>query len=334
MVARSSPPILRHLVLGLLLAASALTLFASEAGAQPQVEPPLGCAPTGFTATAMGMVVKLEWNVTPLATEYHIYKAREDGGFRLRILEEGTSNSTIDTQVESNTTYRYYIVAVVAGSETRSCGVVEVVASPDACNPWLTVEVESGVNRLTWTFLPVAESYQLYRAEGDGPFRLLNAIHADYNNYSDHTVEFDTTYSYEVRYATDNVVRGACNTVTVTTPPPPCAPMLSVRARDGPRNDLTWTNLTTAAGYNVYRAEAGGNFTLISSLPVGALGYSDTRVEAGAAYRYQVRAVADGKIQEPCNTVEATAVPIFPSLVAAALAIAASTLGYVLLRRK
>jgi fibronectin type 3 domain-containing protein len=70
--------------------------------------------------------------------------------------------------------------------------------------------------------------------------------------------------------------------------------------------DLSWnapsSSADPVAGYNVYRSADGGSFTRMNSSPDDQVSYSDTAVQSGATYIYQVTSVdANGVESSPSN---------------------------------
>lgn len=113
----------------------------------------------------------------------------------------------------------------------------------------------------------------------------------------------------------------------------PC-PTVTATAQAGPANELTWTAVDGATGYNVYRAVGGGTFELIASVASDTTTLEDEDVEQGQTYRYQVTALVDGGETRPCNTAEVTAIPVFPTAFAAVSASVVGLLAYVAVRRR
>lgn len=85
------------------------------------------------------------------------------------------------------------------------------------------------------------------------------------------------------------------------------APALTAIAGDSQVN-LSWTNVDSAANYNVYRSTtAGGTYTKIATGVTGTT-YNDTSVTNGTTYYYVVTAV-DSSGTESANSNEASATP-------------------------
>jgi len=93
---------------------------------------------------------------------------------------------------------------------------------------------------------------------------------------------------------------------------------------------LTWRdNAISESGFLIERADNGGAFVQIGTAPAknntGGVTWSDTTIQPGNTYVYQVRAVAaDGTLTAYSNTAAATVPPLPPAL-ASVTAIAAPT---------
>jgi fibronectin type 3 domain-containing protein len=75
--------------------------------------------------------------------------------------------------------------------------------------------------------------------------------------------------------------------------------------------ELTWdapaSSSDPVAGYHVYRATSGGSYALLTSSLNTPTTYTDTSVQAGANYNYEVTSVdASGVESAPSNVYAAT----------------------------
>ena len=176
-------------------------------------------------------------------------------------------------------------------------------ASADVCAPTgFQADPLGSVVHLHWNDTLGATSYNIYRAEGDGPFALAIIMGAPANDTIDTQVESGLTYRYMATAVVGAVETPSCNTVQVTVGGE-CAPTLSV-AYFGDHNDLTWTFNRVADSYNVYRSIQGTHhFSLIANV-VNTNTYTDSAINPHLAYHYQVRAIVHGTVERPpCNTV-------------------------------
>jgi fibronectin type 3 domain-containing protein len=76
--------------------------------------------------------------------------------------------------------------------------------------------------------------------------------------------------------------------------------------------DLNWnapsSSADPVAGYNVYRStDAGKSFTKLNSSPDGQADYTDSAVQSGTTYMYEVKSVdASGVESDPSNQISLT----------------------------
>lgn len=123
-------------------------------------------------------------------------------------------------------------------------------------------------------------------------------------------------------------------TETLPPPPPDCPPtnLQGVANEDGSIL-VTW-DAVDADNLSLYRAEGGGDLVLIGTFGPEAGGYLDNETTAGTTYTYELRPVVEGFEFQDCEQIRVTAIPVFSSLLAFALAAGAGVLGYVGLRRR
>ena len=95
---------------------------------------------------------------------------------------------------------------------------------------------------------------------------------------------------------------------------------------------MSWDAFAGATAYNVYRAEGSGDLELVAT--VTGTTFQDEDVVAGTTYTYTVTAMVGGVETEACELVEITAIPVFPTLIAGALAGIAGIGSYAFLRRR
>jgi fibronectin type 3 domain-containing protein len=172
----------------------------------------------------------------------------------------------------------------------------------DGCAPTsFAADPLGGVVHLHWDDTAGAEGYNIYRAEGDGPFMLAILMQAPSNETIDTQVESGLTYRYMATAVVAGAETPACNVATVTVGGE-CAPTLTVDRFPG-HNELTWTFNRVADSYNVYRATGHSHhFKLIGNV-VNDNHYTDTDLSPRKEYRYQVRAIVHGDVERPaCNT--------------------------------
>ena len=173
-----------------------------------------------------------------------------------------------------------------AWSNPASLAVIPPLSPPSTPKPQ---NVARGVE-LTWT--GTGPRYRIFRADADGQPQPL--ADADGPRYLDETTSYGVRYRYRVlAIAADNqwsIVSEAAEITPIDTFAPAVPEGLS--AVSTPQAiELTWTRNTETdfRGYNIFRALENGTFEKLAPL-VEAPFYSDSKIEAGKKYRYQVSA--------------------------------------------
>ncbi|PKM47783.1 MAG: hypothetical protein CVV03_01820 [Firmicutes bacterium HGW-Firmicutes-8] len=168
----------------------------------------------------------------------------------------------------------------------------------------LTAEVagSSQIN-LTWTVVTGA-TYNVYRADsGEGDYTKINTTTVTTNSYSNTGLSPSTTYYYKVsavnatgESAASTAVNATTDAAAPGTPSIPSAPSgLAAAAAGSSQINLTWTAVTGATEYYVYRASsAGGTYTKINTTTVTSASYSNSGLSASTTYYYKVSAVSTG----------------------------------------
>jgi fibronectin type 3 domain-containing protein/DNA-binding beta-propeller fold protein YncE len=287
------------------------------AGAKPPPSPPAGfCAQGGLARR-----VRLEWDPPKEKDirEYRIHRSgSESGGYReIASVKPGWFNrhSHTDTGLDDDTAYYYTIEAVDADNLSSAISAPVKAVTKRAPSPPRDLAAEGGKARrvpLAWDRNPEADiaAYRVFVSEsGDGPFRQIAETAAPafvHAGLGDRTARF-----YRVRAVDrDGLLSGFSETVSAATRPLPSRPE-GLKAESGlPRSvRLAWTPNPEPdiARYTVRRLRRGA-FSDVGE--VRTPGYTDTGLEDGVTYRYEVRAVdAEGLVSPPSEQVEASTKP-------------------------
>ena len=189
-------------------------------------------------------------------------------------------------------------------SNPVSLSVIPPLAPPSTPKPQ---NVEKGVE-LTWT--GAGPHYRIFRAEAGGQPQPL--ADSDVPRYLDETTAYGTRYRYLIQAIAGENQWSVVSDGAEITPAdvfPPAVPE-GLSAAPTPQSiELAWTRNTDMdfRGYNVFRSDDNGPFAAIASL-IEAPTYSDSKIEAGKKYRYEVSAVdLTGNESARSAPVEATA---------------------------
>ncbi|HOD36683.1 MAG TPA: SBBP repeat-containing protein [Syntrophales bacterium] len=245
--------------------------------------------PTGVQATVAGPnQVDLIWQPSTGNGGRLTYQVYRDGS----VLGTTTETDYSDTEVTEGVTYCYQVSAVDAeGNESGKSSDV-LVNTGDASAPTVpanlgaTVLSSSQIN-LSWTASTDDVAVSGYRIYRDGS--LVGT--ATEVSYSDTGLSAATTYSYRVSAydaagnASAQTDAISVNTGDTTAPSVPAG--VSATAVSSMRIDLSWTASTDDVGVASYRIYRDGS--LLAT--VMGTSYSDTGLEAGTSYTYNVSAV-------------------------------------------
>lgn len=171
------------------------------------------------------------------------------------------------------------------------CSVGEARAA--APSPPTNVSATGGTTQvgLSWTAPSGATSYNVYRGTSSGGESSTAIKTGDTSTtYSDTTVTNGTKYYYEIKAVNSSGTSAASSEVNAT---PMAAPTLGATpAVTTSEVTLTWSSITGATAYNVYRAtSSGGEGTTPFASAVTGASYNDTSVSNGTEYFYKLAAV-------------------------------------------
>ena len=249
-----------------------------------------------------------------------------------------------DTTAEFATDYQYRVVAkntvgyglgfpaLTVQSVSAILDVAAVIPpNPPLAPSGLTATLVFGPQiQLQWTDNADNESsFVLERSDNGGAFTTIATFGATPGaggsvTTPDISVLPGHTYAYRVYAVNAASPSGFSNTATVIVPPSPAAPtnlVLTVQGAlppTGPRIRLVFRdnqngNAAIETGFQIFRSENGGAFTLLTTLgPRGGVGnvtYYDYNVAANVPYAYYVVTVNAGSASLPSNTATATMPP-------------------------
>lgn len=167
-----------------------------------------------------------------------------------------------------------------------------------------TASGSTGIN-LSWTAVSGATEYNIYRSATEtGDYAKINTSQVTGASYGDTGLSAATTYYYKVTAVNSSGESAASANASATTAAaavvltPPATPTnLQASAVNSSTIDLTWTAVSGATEYNIYRsATSDGVFAKINTSQVTGTSYSSTGLTASTTYYYKVSAVnADGE---------------------------------------
>lgn len=263
---------------------------------------PVPTSPASITATD-GQVnhITVTWEASENAVGYRLYKAATIDGSYTQVGSDTSSLTLVDT-VATGAVFYYKVSAYNNCGESvmsfaakgSALGVPPIPTGVGATDGALVNQID-----ITWSASAGATSYNVYRADTESGGYTMIKSGVTGTNYSD-SVATGACYYYKISAVNaagesgQSLSDGGC---AMDVPAIPA----DVKASDGSFKDkiqVSWTAVTGAISYNVYRADTEtGAYSLLGS--VSASPYDDTNAPLpevsgkGQTVYYKVSAVND-----------------------------------------
>ena len=240
----------------------------------------------------------VKWNAVDRAVKYQVYRAATRNG-TYKLLGTTTKTNYTDSTASAGYTYFYKVTAVDAGGVKGNFSAIHSAichcAKPTVTPDYLT---STGKPYIKWKAVNGAVKYQVYRAgTKTGTYKLLGTTTK--TNYTDSTASAGYTYYYKVKAVSK--VKSSANSAysTIVSAVCHCAkPVVKITTSSGDPK-LTWSAVTGASEYQVYRAtSSGGTYTKVATTT--AKTYTDKTAVSGKTYYYKVKAVS--KVKTSANS--------------------------------
>ena len=240
-----------------------------------------------LTSAASGQPV-ISWTKVNGAAQYEIYRSAD--GKKFSIIRRTAALAYTDTTAAAGNTY-YYVVRAINGSvKSAFCAAQSIQYAVTSLNaPTMTLtSATSGQPVVSWTRVNGAAQYEIYRSVDGKKFSIIRRTAA--LAYTDTTAAAGTTYYYQVRAINGSVKSAFCAAQSIQYAVASLnAPTMTLTSAASGQPVVSWTKVSGAAQYEVYRSTNGKNFSIIRR--TAALAYTDTTAAAGTTYYYQVRAI-------------------------------------------
>ncbi len=233
----------------------------------------------------LGTSIKVNWAETVGATEYRVYR-RAGGDKSWTYIGTTGETSYIDNNVESGKFYKYTVRATnVLGYSGFESGLL--VKCLQAAKVKSVVNAIDGLN-VAWEPVKGAVAYRVYRKIGNASkWQYMATLNK--TSYKDTRVATGYNFTYTIMPMGSGYY-GGYDSAGMTTIRLYAPQIKSIkRIEDG--FDVSWTRVTGATGYRLYRKVVGGSWVYVTTIDNGRIWYEDDRVESGKTYSYTVRAV-------------------------------------------
>ena len=248
---------------------------------------------TSMTTPVISDVTKLgeiKWGKVSSADKYIVYRATTENGAKTKIKE--ITNPSVTTYTDSTAadgaTYFYFVTAV------NNVSGVNITSEPKR----VTIDKVPGITTITsavsgdgqvsleWKPITKARQYRVQRSTGS-TWQTVATITS--TSYVDKGLVNGTTYSYRIVCNVNNVWKDPSEVVKVTPMGALDIPEIASITTDGTSVYISWSKITDATHYRVYRADSATG-TKIELKTVETTNCKDSKVTAGRTYYYFIAA--------------------------------------------
>lgn len=244
--------------------------------------------------------VRVSWSRVYPATGYEIYRSTtgKDGSFkRVMTIKKNNTLSWKDTGLTTGKKY-YYKVRAYYGSDVNY-RVRGTLSTPKSATPNLSKPVmKAAVNatgstiKVSWKKVSYANGYTVYRKTTSGSWKNVGSVKGN-KTFSFKDVPKVGVYLYSVKaYRTVNGKKvyslrsDAIQTRTLK------APTVTVKAVDDEfKQKVTWTKITGATEYQIWRKDGSGSWKLATTKKSSATRAFTASVPHGKVINWKVRAI-------------------------------------------
>ena len=226
--------------------------------------------------------VKVTWGTVKGADSYRVYRKTGTGSYEYI---GSTANTYFnDKDAGAGKICRYRIKAKNASGYSEYS---ESIAIKHIDEPTLkSIENSAYGILIKWDKVTGAEKYNVYRKVSGGEYEYIGATTNTY--YTDKTAESGTKYYYAIRGKIDDSVSSQSASLSKLYLD---NPTLKTPTSTTSGIKLSWSKITGAEGYIVYRKTDSGSYTKLKTLEgVAKVSYTDNSVQDSNTYTYKVKA--------------------------------------------
>ena len=227
---------------------------------------------------------KLSWNAVDGAKKYWIYRSTDGENFKYYDSTTKTSYTNVSAKV--GTRYYYKIKAVSGDQKSKFSNLVYIRCTTAA--PSVSISRVNGKPKLSWDKVTGAKKYWIYRSNDGKNYEYYTSTTK--TSYTNSKAASGTKYWYKVKAVAEvngkNVASAFSSAKSIITTI--SAPSVKIALSNG-KPKLSWSKVTGADKYYIYRSTDGKSFSYYSSTTKAS--YTNTSAEANKMYYYKVKAI-------------------------------------------
>lgn len=235
--------------------------------------------------------IVISWEGIEDARMYDIYRATSKNG-DYKLVKTSYFTQITDTSAGAGKTYYYKVRSACDNKDVTSAfsGVESAVCKLARAKVTVSNNESTGKITVSWGAVKKVRAYSVYRAaSADGEFKLVKTTSA--TSYTDTSSTAGKTYYYKVRALADSSAANAAYSKVESGTGKLVQPTIKLgEVSDAGTFKITWSAVTGARSYDLYRSTDMENWTLLQS----TTGRSHTtRIpEDGVTYYFRLQAVA------------------------------------------
>ena len=230
----------------------------------------------------------ISWTKVSGAAQYEIFRSTD--GSKFSIIRRTAALSYTDTSAAAGTTYYYQVRAINGDVKSAFCAAQSIqYAIGSLTAPTMTLTSAAGGQPvISWSKVNGAAQYEIFRSTNGKNFSIIRRTAA--LSFTDTSAAAGTTYYYQVRAINGSVKSDFCAAQSIQYAIASLtAPTMTLTSAANGQPVVSWTKVSGAAQYEIFRSTNGKNFSIIRR--TAALSFTDTSAAAGTTYYYQVRAI-------------------------------------------
>ena len=228
---------------------------------------------------------------------YELYRQSNDGSEEV-LLSKAQETQFNDTTAEPGIIYGYRVVAVTTDESSTAESKLSIIyrmTTPEITNSYST---DTGLH-IEWSAIKEAKGYYVVRRGlKEEKWSTVATCTAETTAYTDTKTNPDERYLYAVRAFAGQYLSAPSNQVSLSFFA--CPNFISVTSGDKCIS-LTWTSVSSASYYILYRSEAENKWKPYVILSSQYTSYDDKDIKEGVTYSYIVRAADSSAQLSPYN---------------------------------